>query len=30
MGPAYTVKFEMWIDDFPLFSLAGSVTSVKT
>ena len=28
-GPAYTV-FEMWIDDFPLFSLAGSVTSVKT
>jgi len=28
LGPAYAT-FEIWIDDFPLFPLAGSVTSVK-
>ena len=28
-GPTYTA-FEEWIDGFPLFPLAGSVTSVKT
>ena len=28
-GPAYRA-FEVWVDGFPLFPLAGSVTSVKT